>query len=212
MNYKKYSGKAGDGMFRRQEELIKTMTEKELLWNLLITQSLILLAFIILSFIFFDHGGEFLRFWQFDVYEIVVFGGLTACFVIIIDFILMKFANKQLYDDGGINEKLFQNRSLFAIFSITLLVAFTEELLFRGLLQTELGIFWASIIFALLHFRYLSKWLLLIMVLFVSFLLGCLFEATENLLAVIMAHFLIDFISALEIRYSLFHNRSDGWE
>lgn len=207
MNYKKYSGKAGDGMFRRQEELIKTMTEKELVWNLLITQSLILLAFIILSFIFFDHVGEFLRFWQFDVYEIVVFGGLTACFVIIIDFILMKFANKQLYDDGGINEKLFQNRSLFAIFSITLLVAFTEELLFRGLLQTELGIFWASIIFALLHFRYLSKWLLLIMVLFVSFLLGCLFEATENLLAVIMAHFLIDFISALEIRYSLFHNR-----
>jgi membrane protease YdiL (CAAX protease family) len=72
--------------------------------------------------------------------------------------------------------------------------------LFRGVLQTHLGIWIASLVFAILHFRYLSKWLLFIMVVSISFLLGIVYEITDTLYTTILAHFLIDLVFAIQIR------------
>src|SRR5699024_11474282 len=60
------------------------------------------------------------------------------------------------------------------------------ELLFRGVLQTTFGYIPASVIFALVHVRYLSKPVLLISVLLISFFIGYLFEVTGNLYVTIL--------------------------
>ncbi|KLR73506.1 CAAX protease, partial [Geobacillus sp. T6] len=80
------------------------------------------------------------------------------------------------------------------------LIAVTEEWLFRGVVQTHWGLGPASIIFAVLHVRYLEKWFLFLMVMLVSLFLGMLYEQTGSLWVTITAHFLIDFVLALHIR------------
>ncbi|TVZ78724.1 hypothetical protein FB379_12660 [Aeribacillus composti] len=200
----------GEGVIKRQEELIKNMTDRELLFHLMVTQSLFLLISIILGFIFFDRAEDFFQLWELS-WETIAVGLLATVIVLLIDLVIMKWAPKSWYDDGGINEKLFQNRSLPEIFWMTLIVAFAEEILFRGVLQTHFGLFIASLIFAFMHFRYLSKWLLFATVLFVSFFLGVIFELTENILTTIFAHFLIDFVSAVQIRFQYLKNsKGDG--
>lgn len=81
-----------------------------------------------------------------------------------------------------------------------MLIAFSEELLFRGVIQTHFGLLMASAIFAALHVRYLSKWFLFTMVVLLSFFLGYLYDVTGNLWVTIFAHFLIDFVLAVHIR------------
>lgn len=82
-----------------------------------------------------------------------------------------------------------------------MLVAIAEELLFRGVIQTTFGYLISSTLFALIHFRYLKKPVLLISVLFVSFYIGYIFILTENLLVTITAHFVVDFTLGLVIRF-----------
>ena len=86
------------------------------------------------------------------------------------------------------------------MFILSFTVAFAEELLFRGVLHTTFGYFIASTIFALAHFRYLTKPILFISILFVSFYIGYLFEITGNLVVTIAAHFIVDFLLGLFIR------------
>lgn len=80
-------------------------------------------------------------------------------------------------------------------------------MLFRGVLQTHIGLWAASLIFAALHFRYLSKWLLFIMVTAISFLLGLMYEWTGNLFVPMTAHFIIDAVFACQICFE--HVRRD---
>jgi uncharacterized protein len=129
-----------------------------------------------------------------------------------IDFLLMRYLPEHWYDDGGINEKIFQNRSIPHIFFLCLLIAFSEELLFRGVIQTHFGLFVASIVFALLHVRYLEKWFLFVMVVLLSFFLGYIYQRTNSLWVTIFAHFLIDFILAIDIRLHYVRNmkQEDG--
>ncbi|MFK4997731.1 hypothetical protein ACI2OX_10440 [Bacillus sp. N9] len=61
-------------------------------------------------------------FWIF----IGIVSGLT---VAVIDLILWKILPNKYYDDGGINEKLFQNMPVWKIALIALLVACSEEIL-----------------------------------------------------------------------------------
>ncbi len=55
-------------------------------------------------------------------------------------FLLIRYVPEQWYDDGGINEKLFRSRSVPHIFIMTAIIAFCEELLFRGVIQTHVGL------------------------------------------------------------------------
>ena len=189
----------GDFM-SRQTELIKHLDDKEVLLHLYLSQFILLVIALLLGFFFFSDLQTLLAMWQLDIGEIMLYGGGSAFVVIIIDSILMKVLPKEMYDDGGINEKVFRTRPIWHIFMITLIVAFTEELLFRGVIQTHLGYVPASLMFAFLHFRYLYKWLLFTIVVSLSFLLGWIYLETGNLLTTITSHFLIDFVFALMIR------------
>jgi len=186
---------------KKQAEVIKMMTDQEVTLQLILTQLLLLILSILGSFFLFD---SFWSDWK-SIFEVtfkdwIWFGVLPGFIVLLIDFILMNSLPKQYYDDGGINNKVFKSRSIPGIIGVTLLVAISEEMLFRGVLHTEYGYWAASLLFALLHFRYLSKIVLLISVLFVSFFIGYMFELTGSLTVTITAHFIIDVVLAMWIR------------
>jgi membrane protease YdiL (CAAX protease family) len=184
----------------RQAEIVQEMSDRQILYHLYLTQIILFFVTIMLGFFLFDSWKSFSSLWNLDDLNILYYGGGSATIVIGIDFILMKFIPKNLYDDGGINEKVFQTRTIAHILFLTVLIAFVEEMLFRGVLQTNIGLILASLLFALLHTRYLAKWVLFTSVVLLSFLLGVIYEITGNIWITIFSHFLIDFVSAVKIR------------
>ena len=187
-----------------QSDLIKTMSHREITLHLVLTQAIILALSVIGSWLLFS---SFWEGWRnqltFSLFEVFVYGIVPGVIVVSIDLILMKFVPEKYYDDGGINVKVFKDRSLRGIIGITLLVAISEELLFRGVLHAQFGYIIASTLFAVMHIRYLKKFVLLISVLFVSFCIGYMYEITGNLLTTITAHFVIDLLLAIYIRYRM---------
>ncbi|BAC13769.1 hypothetical conserved protein [Oceanobacillus iheyensis HTE831] len=185
----------------RQDEIIKQLSDKELRFQLVFSQILFLAGSILLSFILFPSWEAWLNYFDFNFNEIVLIGSGTAFVVILFDFILMKVFPKESLDDGGINKRIFENQPISFIVGFTLLVAISEELFFRGTIQTTFGYVFASLLFAFVHIRYLKKPVLFLSVVLASFFIGWIFERTENLLITITAHFIIDLVLGLIIRF-----------
>jgi uncharacterized protein len=72
--------------------------------------------------------------------------------------------------------------------------------LFRGIIQTKVGLILASIIFAIIHYRYLFNWFLFINIVILSFFIGLIFDWTDNLAVTIIMHFVIDFLLGVYIK------------
>lgn len=178
----------------KQADIIKNMTDREILLNLYITQLIMFVTAIILSFFLFDSWTEVLKLFKWDPYTIFIIGGGSALVIIIFELTLEKLVPGKMLDDGGINERVFLNRRVFSIFLLAALIAFAEELLFRGVIQTQFGIILASLLFAIIHFRYLRKPILFIVTVSLSFYLGWLYLVTGNILVPIFTHFIIDFV------------------
>ena len=153
----------------KQADIIKQMSSKELMYQLILTQFIILMISIVLSIFLFDQFSDWLHYFKLNGTEILLYGVIPGVLIVIIDLILMIFLPKRFYDDGGINEKVFKNRPIKEIFLISFVVAIAEEMLFRGVIQTTFGYVIASIVFALIHIRYLTKPVLLISVLLMTF-------------------------------------------
>ncbi|KZR60266.1 CPBP family intramembrane glutamic endopeptidase [Pseudobacillus badius] len=184
----------------KQADLIRDMSSKEVLQAFYVTQLLLLLLSLIIGSFIFKEAAEFTRLFKWSLTDIFLLGGGAGLLVVMLDLYLMSKLPKKYYDDGGINEKLFGGRSAADIFLIALLVAVAEEILFRGIIQTTFGFIPASILFAIIHVRYLSQWYLTMNVILLSFGIGWLFEWTGNLAAVMAMHFVIDFLLGLAIR------------
>ncbi|EWG10805.1 CPBP family intramembrane glutamic endopeptidase [Cytobacillus firmus] len=187
-------------MKKRYEDIIKELTDKELLFHLYLTQVLILAIAFILCIILFNSFKEFQALFVLDDINILVFGAAAGLAVVLIDFVLMKVLPEELYDDGGLNKKIFQNRHILHIAFIAAVVAISEELLFRGVIQTHFGLAISSFIFALVHYRYLFNWFLFVNIITLSFFIGYIYHITNNLLVPIVMHFLIDFLLGILIR------------
>lgn len=185
----------------KQKDLIKQMTDEELQTSLLLSQFMLFSVAIILSFILFDRFTDWINLFSWNVKEVIYYGVLPGLLIVIIDVIIMYVLPKKHYDDGGINERIFKNRSIPSIFCIAFVVAVSEELLFRGVIQTIFGYVFASSIFALIHVRYLRKPVLLISIIFISFYIGYLYEKTGNLYVTITTHFVVDFLLGIIIRH-----------
>ncbi|WP_156289258.1 CPBP family intramembrane glutamic endopeptidase [Oceanobacillus salinisoli] len=185
----------------KQSEIIKQLSDEELKKQLFLSQGILLFIAALLSIVFFENVSDWLLYVNWGIQEIFYFGVIPGLFIVFLDILLMKVFPKKMYDDGGINRRIFENQSIGFIFILAFFVAVSEELLFRGVLQTSFGYFAASLIFALVHFRYLSKPLLFISIVAVSFFIGYLFEWTGNLLVTISAHFTVDFLLGLIIRF-----------
>ncbi|MGM9987533.1 MAG: CPBP family intramembrane glutamic endopeptidase [Bacillaceae bacterium] len=186
----------------KQKELIKHISDEQLQRSLLYTQLLLLSLSAVCILFSFPPFYKIQSYFTFNLVEIVVIGGGLVTIALLNDFVLMRFVPEDWLDDGGINERLFKGMSLGKIAAYTILIAISEELFFRGVLQSQFGLIISSIIFALVHIRYLEKVLLFCSVVVVSFLFGIVFEVTESLVVTIVAHFLIDFILGCYIRFS----------
>ncbi|MEX1030971.1 MAG: CPBP family intramembrane glutamic endopeptidase [Paenibacillaceae bacterium] len=179
---------------------IQLIDERTLLINLYFTQSLILMfAFLLMWWfhitpvnLFAAHNGAGVT--------IVTYGILYAAIVLFSDFILARWIPKHVTDDGGMNEKIFANRSLWHLIIICLVVSIGEELLFRGAIQSLIGVYWTSVLFAAIHVRYLQHWLMTSLVFAISYGLGWIYMQTGTLITPIMAHFIIDFVLGYHLR------------
>ena len=187
-------------MKKNYRELINRATDKELQNSLYLTQVMILIISFILGMFLFDDLAEFIALFIWDLQQIILWGGIAGVAVVLLDLILMKLLPSHYYDDGGLNERIFRNRSISQIAFIAAIVAVPEELLFRGMIQTHFGLISASIIFAIVHYRYLFNWYLFLNVIGLSFFIGYVYLQTNNILVTIFMHFLIDFLLGCHIK------------
>lgn len=187
-------------MKKKYSEIINELTDKELVFHLYATQVLLLGISFVLGILLFDHFS-YLRNIRLSDLNIIYVGVPAGIAVVAIDLILMRWLPSSFYDDGGLNEKIFRNKSVFHIAVIALVVAFSEELLFRGIIQAKFGLVIASVIFALVHYRYLFNWFLFVDIVLLSFLIGLIFAATNNLAVTIVMHFMIDFLLGIYMNW-----------
>ncbi len=187
---------------KTQEELIKELSDRELALNVLLNQLIFLFIAVVCFYLLFS-WDEFIGLFAWNLPEILLYGLLPGTIIVLIDLLLIRFVSKKHWDDGGVNEKLFRSLNASQIFLFAVVIGVSEEFLFRGVIHTELGYIIASVVFALMHFRYLSKPVLLVSILLLSFLIGYMYEATGNLLVPIVAHVWIDFLLGLYYRYQM---------
>lgn len=188
-------------MKNKHKQLIEQLTDREIIFHLALTQVLLMTVSFLLGIWLFDSWTEFTNIFQWNDRRIITYGGSAGLGVVLLDFIFMKFFPKHYFDDGGLNERLFKNKTVWQIAIIAFVVAITEEILFRGVIQTHFGLVISSIIFAIVHYRYLFNLFLFINVVTLSFFIGYLYFLTGNILVTIVMHFIIDFLLGLMIRY-----------
>lgn len=185
----------------KQKEFIKQLSKEQITQAVLLSQLFFFILSLILYFIFMRDINKLSNLIQLNWDEIFYYGIVLAVILVFIEIILYILLPKHHFDDGGINIKLFQNQSNVMIFTLALIIAIVEELLFRGILQTLFGYMFASLLFIVLHTRYLKKPILLFILICTSFLIGYLFLLTNNLLVTIVFHFVVDFLLGLFIKY-----------
>ncbi|GGK19627.1 CAAX amino protease [Caldalkalibacillus thermarum] len=189
-----------------KRDMLEQMDNRTLYLNLVLTQGILLVAGLILYHFFLRRKVFLTDLFHTERLLFAVAAGLGfAAIVLLIDFVLMRFVPKSYFDDGGVNERLFRDVNVWQIALIAVGVALVEEWLFRAVLQNLLGWFWASLMFALIHFRYFNQWLYALLVIVISFGFGGLYEWTGSFWAVFTAHFAIDFTLGVMLRYRLFH-------
>jgi uncharacterized protein len=193
-------------MKKKYNEMIKELTDKELTFHLYLTQVLLLIVSFILGLSLFK-DFSYLKLIKWNDFQIIEFGVPGGILVVLIDVILMKQLPSSYYNDGGLNERIFRNKGTLQIAWITAMVAFSEEMLFRGMIQTKFGLIIASIVFAIIHYRYLFNWFLFLNIMLLSFLIGFIYEFTNNLAVTIVMHFVIDFLLGIFIKKKSLHEQ-----
>ena len=186
--------------------IISQLSDSELLKNLYATQFLLLIVSIALNLFVFKSGLSFFELFHYDLLDFLI-GALAGLVVVFFDIYFMVKLPRQYHDDGGVNKRIFMDRHPLHIALIALIVAVVEEILFRGIIQANLGILISCLIFAIMHYRYLFNPFLFLNVVVVSILISVLFEWTGNLWVTIIMHFLIDFILGCILRFQLFDNK-----
>ncbi len=81
---------------------------------------------------------------------------------------------------------------------ISLLAGVGEEMMFRGVIQTQFGIVIASIVFGLMHFVSVGY---VVVTIIMGFYIGLIYEAGESLLIPIHLHFIYDFAALIYLKY-----------
>ncbi|GKU79575.1 type II CAAX endopeptidase family protein [Paenibacillus sp. L3-i20] len=178
---------------------INEIDDRMLLINLYATQGLTLIIGII--WILFQRQN-FIELFSIPSSILFIWWGLgLAAAVIVIDLLISRWVPEDAADDGGVNDRIFGNRPIWHIVVISFVVAVCEELLFRGAIQHAVGPYWTSIIFAAIHVRYLKHWIPTGLVFSISYGLGWIYIQSGTIWAPIIAHFVIDLIMGLIIRY-----------
>lgn len=178
---------------------VDDLNDRMLLLNLYLTQLITLI--IGLAWLFFQ-GRNPIRVLSFPGNgEFALWGAGLAAVVLVVDVAISRWVPDEASDDGGVNERIFLKRPVWHIALIALVVSICEELLFRGAVQHAIGAYWTSIVFAAIHVRYLRHWIPTGLVFSISYGLGWIYIQTGTIWAPIAAHFLVDLIMGLIIRF-----------
>ncbi|MBS7529119.1 CPBP family intramembrane metalloprotease [Hazenella sp. IB182353] len=176
----------------------RKLTEKQVLLSFYITQ----LIMMVIGFPLLWWQGHFNEgYFGFSNIDMWIWGASLGLLIVCIELILIQMVPQDWMDDGGINHLLLKNRSFLHICWIACIAGVVEEILFRGVIQEWLGIWGSTMLFALLHTRYLHKWLLFSFVVGISILFGFIVEWTGQLAPVIIAHTVIDLLMGLYMRF-----------
>lgn len=185
--------------FKLQKVTVDQIDDRMLLMNLYATQALTLLIGV---FITLFQGRNILKLFALPSdYAFLIWGGGFALAVIVIDLAISRYVPDDVIDDGGINERIFRERPLWHIIVMCLIISICEEALFRGAIQHAWGPYWTSILFAVIHVRYLQHWLMTGLVFAISYGLGWIYIQAGTIWAPVAAHFIIDLIMGCIIRY-----------
>ncbi|RAT95127.1 CPBP family intramembrane glutamic endopeptidase [Brevibacillus sp. Leaf182] len=133
----------------------------------------------------------------------VLWAVFVAAGIIIASIAMDRYLPKRWQDDGSINEKVFGAMLPSTTILVCMIVGVAEEWLFRGVIQSLTGNFWSSLIFTLIHIRYLKKPLMVISVFGTSWILGLLFSHYQSLWPSIVAHILIDVMLAFYLQKTI---------
>lgn len=185
--------------FKFQKVQPQQLTERLLLVNLYFTQGLTLVIGVIWVLLQKRNLLEVLALPE--QIHFVWWGLGLAGVMLVMDLVLSYVIPQESMDDGGINEMLFKHRPVWHIICIAAIVAICEELLFRGAIQHAIGPYWTSIVFAVIHIRYLRHWIPTGWVFVSSYGLGYIYIQSGTLWAPILCHFVIDLVSGLAIRF-----------
>jgi membrane protease YdiL (CAAX protease family) len=96
---------------------------------------------------------------------------------------------------------LVRQATLFELLLGAAMAGFSEELLFRGLLQPRIGLVASSLVFGLLHGPSRALWPLAAWAAVAGSILGLLHSASENLLLPTLVHAFYDAVALLYVRY-----------
>lgn len=187
-------------MRQKQKDLIMQISDRELTFHLYATQFGLLTVAIILGIFLYDDMSPFINQFVWN-YQILFYGVTSGIVIVVVDLLLMRVLPEKYYDDGGINKRIFRNRSVIRIAFLAAVIAICEEILFRGVLQYHFGFIAGTVIFAVVHIRYWGNWFLILNILILSVWIGLVYEWTANLGVTMMMHFIIDFLLGLVIKY-----------
>lgn len=95
---------------------------------------------------------------------------------------------------------LFHHIGLGEVALLLVLVGWGEELLFRGVLQREIGLWGASVIFGIVHGPSRALWPLTVWATLMGAALGVIYHMTENLFIAALAHALYDGVAVMYIK------------
>src|SRR5690349_20915727 len=142
--------------------------------NAYLTQIVLLIIAGALTWVFNIPVGQMIQLQSDAMLSTIVIGSAVAMIILLCEWALTKMVSKDALDDGGMNKLIFGRMSVIHILFFCLLVSVVEELLFRAVIQTLIGIVGASLLFAIIHVRYVRKPVLFGVMVAVSFSLGLL--------------------------------------
>lgn len=111
--------------------------------------------------------------------------------VIAMEWLLFRYVPRRYWFEP-INDQLAQKFSLWELALIFAMSSVSEELLFRGVLQNLLGFRIATLLFVVIHVRYLKRALLLLVTFILACVLGGVYLQSGSLWVVILCHFLLN--------------------
>jgi len=175
------------------------ISKKMLLLNIILSQAiLVLISAILIGLIFPEVQIEnMLRISCRSVHLLVFLAG--SALLLGLQLLFHYYISKDHLTEE-INILLVNTFSLPELAGIFFFGALTEEILFRGILQPVLGILAASLLFTLIHFRYLKKVFLILEVFLMGLILGSAYFLTGTVWVPVFCHFTVNILTACLIK------------
>jgi membrane protease YdiL (CAAX protease family) len=116
-----------------------------------------------------------------------------------IEWILLRYVPRQYWFEP-INDQLAKNFSLFELSLIFIVGSISEEIFFRGVLQNFFGFWIATLLFVVIHTRYLKRFVLLAVSIMFGCGLGLVYLVSNKIWVAILCHFLLNMGSIMVLK------------